>query len=1227
MSAEVQRAGRAARRADDTEARRRAQREFERPLLLQAGAGTGKTSVLVARVVAWCLGPGWTRAEQRLSGRDEARDPDAVAGRVLERVVAITFTEAAAAEMEERIGRTLQQLAQEPPTPPGGLFLEADALPGDATLQRTRARALLAAFDRLRVSTIHAFCARLLREHPLEAGVHPRFEVDASGRVRGEAARETVEAWIGDPARADDEDFLELFEADVGPRAFEDMLDALLAAASDPAEFAEDPLSAPRIAALLARAREALESLLAAEAGCLTGMRRKGTGAEMTDAAATTLAAIASLGAAPPDADGLAPWLGELAERWEDKHRKRLAEFAAGRFPAKGERAAIEGREVEFVAAAAGLAPILRHLVELDPVRLRQVHRVLAPLYADAARRMHRSGAESFDGLLRKASRLLERHPEVTARVRARVDQLLVDEFQDTDAAQCALVARLALHPASVAAPGLFVVGDPKQSIYGWRNADLAAYEDFRAQLLAAGGAMHRLSVNYRSAPAVLDEVERVIAPVMREVPRAQPPFEPLEPGAKLAPDGPEPIAEYWIASDWAELTGDADGRSARTTKPDATAREARWLAADLLRLAREARQAGRAFAWTGIGILLRTTGDVDVYLEELRRAGIPYTVGRDPQYGRRREVVEARALVRTVLDASDQIALVATLRSAWVGVPDAAWRPLWQRGLPDVARRALDGIAGAREEMEALVVEAAAALRPLEESVPGLSGLSGWEVSLLHAVDVLTALRRSLRSESAEQFVERVRTLSLIEAGEASRFLGAWRLAHLERFFREFGRALEEQRGDLAAVARLLRRDEDAGAEDHEGRPAHPSEDAVQVMTIHGAKGLQFESVYLLQLHKGHNRRTGQEPFRAGDGDLSGEWSLGAARVATLGFDQVRAARERIEELERVRTLYVAMTRAKRRLVVSGHWSGAAHDGVHGPLLEASRGIARTEAVAEGVRRGDAWDGVIDAEGVRWVFLDRAPRSVESPAPRAAQGGLDVERLQREAELLRRARANAAAHARRPLTAAVTATSLAMWGDAHGEQIEGLAAPRRARPRIDPELASVVGSALHALLEQMDWESGTLAADWERERVGARQFLVRDVPAARRPAVVARFDTLVRTVRDGPFWDRLRELGSLIVARELPVLIGPVESGEGAVGAGIGAIDLVYRDPAGGFVIVDFKTDAVADPGALDAKRERYREQGRAYQRAVQQALGLRAPPRFEFWFLAAGEVRTIDA
>jgi ATP-dependent exoDNAse (exonuclease V) beta subunit len=157
--------------AADAGARRRAQTDFDGPLLLEAGAGTGKTAVLVARVVAWCLGPGWERA----SAADPR--PSARAAAVLRRVVAITFTESATAEMAERIARAFEDLRQG--RLPVGMLEEA--LP-EKSVREARAAAFRLALDQLRVNTIHSFCLRLLLAYPLEAGVHPRLSVDADGQ-------------------------------------------------------------------------------------------------------------------------------------------------------------------------------------------------------------------------------------------------------------------------------------------------------------------------------------------------------------------------------------------------------------------------------------------------------------------------------------------------------------------------------------------------------------------------------------------------------------------------------------------------------------------------------------------------------------------------------------------------------------------------------------------------------------------------------------------------------------------------------------------------------------------------------------------------------------------------------------------------------------------------------------------------------------------------------------
>src|SRR5262249_20412398 len=157
------------------------------------------------------------------------------------------------------------------------------------------------------------------------------------------------------------------------------------------------------------------------------------------------------------------------------------------------------------------LARLADHLDELDPERLRHGRLALAPLLAAVEDELRRRGVATFDALLRDARRLLAAHPGVRVQLRRGIAQLRVDEFQDTDATQCEVLRWIALDGPAAERPGLFLVGDPKQSIYGWRNADLRAYQSFVAKVLEAGGCVRLLVENFRSAPPVLGEVARVI--------------------------------------------------------------------------------------------------------------------------------------------------------------------------------------------------------------------------------------------------------------------------------------------------------------------------------------------------------------------------------------------------------------------------------------------------------------------------------------------------------------------------------------------------------------------------------------------------------------------------------------------------------------------------------------------------------------------------------------------
>src|SRR4051812_46871726 len=238
---------------EDRAARRAAQTRFDRPLVLQAGAGTGKTTTLIGRLLAWTLGEGWERAARRLAERIEKKTgrrgeegPDRVAAEVLGRVVAITFTEAAAAEMAGRAARELAALASGAPPPD---WLEASVLPPAPDLV-PRARALLGTLDHLAVRTIHAFCRGLLADHPLEAGVHPDLAIDADGRRVEQIVQEIIEDSLrqgyGAPG---DPHLLALAARGYGPQEMVEALIALLGAGLPSGELAADPFGADAVRA------------------------------------------------------------------------------------------------------------------------------------------------------------------------------------------------------------------------------------------------------------------------------------------------------------------------------------------------------------------------------------------------------------------------------------------------------------------------------------------------------------------------------------------------------------------------------------------------------------------------------------------------------------------------------------------------------------------------------------------------------------------------------------------------------------------------------------------------------------------------------------------------------------------------------------------------------------------------------------------------------------------
>ena len=1179
-------------RAEDAASRRLAQQEFARPVAIQAGAGTGKTATLVARVLAWSLGPGWERA----SAAEPDAPPSRVAESVLRRIVAITFTEAAAAEMDGRIDAALAQLARgERP----------QAFDGAAPPERVAA--LRGALDQLVVQTIHAWCRRLLGLFPMEARLHPLFEVDADGSKCAEAVRDVVSERLGEAYARDDETALALAAAGAGPREIEQTLFEQLQAGATAEELADDPLAPARIEALRERLAEAHEAL------ALTAESFERAGTPGATAVASALAVARALVAAPvADAEALDALRERLLSLWDTPARNKLAEWKRPKF-AKKEEDAFGARCAEVTAAASRLALLLDHLERLDLDQLARVARVLAPLAAEVEERLRRRGRVTFEMLLSRAAALLAGHPDVAARLRAGIDQLLVDEFQDTDPRQCAIVAALALQGPADARPGLFVVGDPKQSIYGWRHADLAAYEGLLARMEGEGGRVGSLCVNHRSVPAILDEVERVVRPVMRRAPGLQPAFEPLAPSEALETEAgfehaPHAPIEHWLP---AEL--DEDGALRRTRSPEATALEAEALARELRGLHER-----HGVRYADVGVLFRSRGDWDVYLTALREAGVPFAVEGDRSYYRRREIIDAAAWVRCVLDPNDSLALVSALRSAAVGVPDAAWVPLFARGLPErvagLSRPDPDSLAALRSD-------AAAVAAALPADVPGISRIAGWERNLAAALAAIGTLRASFASDPADVFVEKLRAALLLEASEAARFLGPWRVANLERFFRD----LSEELAAGADEQDVLRRLRHAVAEEEEMQeePPHDSAaDAVQILTLHGAKGLDFDHVYLMQLHKGTGERRDRpriDAARVGDG-----LELRVLGAPSLLFDQVAARRAQVADAERVRLLYVGMTRARERLVLSGAWPAFLQrktPGMHSLLLEQRRELPDladlTRRLADAARAGRS---CVDVAGARFVLPVLRVDAEPEPAPVA--GAARAEEVAMDAASVIARQRDAEARMARPLGGVASAAEPAgVVGGAGPSRPAGAPPPADAAGGSEQrEIARLTGIAVHRAFERLDL---TLPAGEALTRAASRLELppgTHALPAERTAALAAARRLLDGVAGGGRLCERLDRIRQQVVARELPVLLPP-DAHDDAVGFVSGTLDLVYRDPdTARFVVVDVKTDAVADDAAaLAALAARHARQGEIYRRALREGLGLATEPRFELWFVAA--------
>ncbi|MEX1023664.1 MAG: UvrD-helicase domain-containing protein [Planctomycetota bacterium] len=1156
-------------READAASRERACTEFERPVLLVAGAGTGKTATLVARVVVWLTGPGWERARARFP---DERD-DELAKKVLGGVVAITFTDAAAAEMAGRIEAALAALEAGQAV----IGLDPALLAAEGEQLDARVRALRQEIDALVAVTIHSWCHKFLAAHPLEAGLSPGFTIDGTKTLARQALREAFDALLALDADSQlGRDLVTLAAAGKSPQKLEQLANELIGggATSDVVglhvfeERAEGAALFDAFAKCLAELNPALDALT----GC------KGRSKGSAECAHACLALAHDVAGEPPE--GLGAWSEfqtELATRFTDAKFNKLKKWKADDI-GKGECEQL-GPLVDSVAAPADdLVTLLGHFLatdlELAQPLTRVLHAALAGFEADAANQ----GFVTFDQLLRQTARVLHERSDVARAAREGMDQLLVDEFQDTDEIQCSIVRTLALE-GDGDRPSLFLIGDPKQSIYAFRGADMTAFDAFERHLLDAGGERLELCVNFRSVPAILDEVDRNFATTFERLPGLQPAFAALLPRSGRAngavADGAAAHIEHWVSWDRDEderyFRGDLSADTVRN-------KEGLAIAADIAALS-----GGDAeYDWSRVAILVQTQTYVEALLEPLRELGVPFELVADKSYFRRREVVDAVSSVRAAFDPDDEVALAALLRAPFVGVPDAGLVALWNAGFPTCLRAAAAAEVDDLVALESAVDEAARQVR----ATGATGGIDDWTGRAVHAARTLLAGYRASHTEPLEVALEVVRDGLGQERVEAARFLGGLRSANLRRLWHTLTARVVDEGLDVPELLRTLRADVGLVDEDRANVSSRSTANAVRLMTMHGSKGLEFEHVYLAQLGRNRQHHSTAPVLRRGGRTVWCADGLGSPSYPALAVHQ-----RHVEAAEAVRLFYVAATRARERLVFSGPRKADA------PV--AWRSATRLDDLLRGheelARLGELQSPHDDAHGARWRFAaDHAQGSPVARPPREAPKTTQADVLARNA-----AREAAAMRAARPRTRGPSA-------------LHAGTAPQLDLTPADAELARHVGTLVHRWFE----------AGGEREL----DELTHDLDRAR--DLVAAAHEVIERARAGGLLERFRSLRANIVAHELPYLAPPCPDASpgAAVDAEAGSIDLLLFDAASStWTVVDFKTDRVSTPDDIALAVARHTPQLEAYARAVATATG--GTVAKELWLLRAGAVESVGA
>jgi ATP-dependent helicase/nuclease subunit A len=1127
---------------------------FRTNIVVTASAGTGKTFRLVTLYALLTLG---------LTSKGERDDDQAAPPVAAARIAATTFSRAAAAEIRERVERLLRAVAagsSEPAMAPYFAVLDERARRTgspevSSTVMRERARRALEDLPHALIDTLHGLAGRIVRACALDLGLSPSYGVldEDAARVSVDAA---TEAALSDALSRGNRAAFHLLDAAGGLAMARLRIAELLDRADEEGVRVGDLACADFVEAAtasMARLRDVCDRLVSEQSRTMGEPARAAR-----DAAADWLQRGAGERAPRALERELTLAFTPLFERRSPaRPLASEADFVAYRESVRGETNAARARRLAaFVGAAPELAP-----------RALGMRALLAEIGERRSAERRRSGMLGFGDLLRSARDALRDDPRVASMARAMFDVLLVDEFQDTSGVQRDLVYLLRESPAcaerrpngtlprakDLESSGLLVVGDRKQSIYGFRGADVTVFA--RVSLDLAGrpasealrlgsdfdvpetpnAALVTLHENRRSHPRILDFVNEFAAQDFDDT--APYPFDiRYAESERLAPPGDRPHeidgrgASRIVVVDDPNETSDGFEPLVRGASPPL--REALIAASIIDRAVRE--KPFGPFGFADIAVLARRRATLPLLEMALARLDVPYVVAGRGLF-ETREVRDVFAVLRLMLDPYDRHALATVLRGPAVGLSDRALALLSDPGRGLVPPRAWFG-----EKTKAADVLPADERDHLRDFARRLDDL--WRVGL------------DLTPASAIRYATEKLDLDRVVAALPH---AAQRLGNVERLVA----IANERGGTLPSFVRWLDQQIADQTDESEAAAMHETTDAVTLMTIHASKGLEFRAVVLVDMgaavratpmslalvppRQGRAARLAMRHVHDRGGSLHTPEAVELAKENTAR-----------EIAERRRLTYVAMTRAKELLfllVPPAPANGSAGATMRRalPVLAALPGVAVESATP---------------------YLEkpaRAPTLPEVPGD---------EPLERPSGVVHR------------LPIAVSTTPLATFAECQRRYrlVHELAVdppPWSGASRADVpgtrDAHRAVGTAAHRMLER--WPLSSWGNVTRREDVVAA--LCREGVTLADPVLVDRVSRGIAAFVAGPYAARVRDARTVLREERFVV---PIE-GEGGALVLHGTVDLLVGWADGSWDIIDYKSSFREEPASYDFQLRAY--------------------------------------